>query len=144
MDFLISEDLYELLTEDMKSYFRNIDRVTVKGSEKPIKLYTIDLNYDRITPPARKDLKYLSPADMPDSENKRAINLEFLKDEEIEQYNAKVTPILFRNSSWARKNLNKSCTTIFQRTSRSASNWASTATLRANGATHACSTFLAI
>lgn len=29
----------------MKNYFRNIDRVTVKGSEKPIKLYTIDLAY---------------------------------------------------------------------------------------------------
>lgn len=68
----------------MKTFFRNIDRVTVKGSEKPIRLYTIDLMYDRITPPARKDLKYPNPADIPDSENKRALNMEYLKDEEIE------------------------------------------------------------
>lgn len=67
VDFLISEDMYDLLTVEMKSYFRNIDRVTVKGSEKPIRLYTVDLNYDEITPPARKDLKYPNPADMPDS-----------------------------------------------------------------------------
>lgn len=71
VDFLVSEDLYELLTPDMKSFFRNIDRVTVKGSEKPIRLYTIDLNYEKITPPARKDLKYPNPLDMPDSDNKR-------------------------------------------------------------------------
>jgi hypothetical protein len=32
VDFLISEDMYDLLTVEMKSYFRNIDRVTVKGS----------------------------------------------------------------------------------------------------------------
>lgn len=102
VDFLISEDLYELLTADMKSFFRNIDRVTVKGSEKPIRLYTIDLNYDHITPPARKDLKYPNPADMPDSENKRSINMEYLRDEDIDQYNAKVFPSLFRNSSWER------------------------------------------
>ena len=67
VDFLISEDMYDLLTVEMKSYFRNIDRVNVKGSEKPIRLYTVDLNYDEITPPARKDLKYPNPADMPDS-----------------------------------------------------------------------------
>jgi class 3 adenylate cyclase len=104
VDFLISEDLYELLTTDMKSFFRNIDRVTVKGSEKPIRLYTIDLNYDRITPPARKDLKYPDAADMPDSENKRAINMEYLRDDEIDQYNAKVLLPSCRNSSWARRN----------------------------------------
>lgn len=28
----------------MQTFCRNIDRVTVKGSNKPIKLYTIDLN----------------------------------------------------------------------------------------------------
>jgi class 3 adenylate cyclase len=32
VDFLLSEDLYELLTPEMKEYCRNIDRVTVKGS----------------------------------------------------------------------------------------------------------------
>lgn len=33
----------------MKEFCRNIDRVTVKGSAKPIKLYTVDLAYERIT-----------------------------------------------------------------------------------------------
>jgi hypothetical protein len=51
----------------MKEFCRNIDRVTVKGSEKPIKLYTVDMSYERITPPARKDLKYPNLSDMPDS-----------------------------------------------------------------------------
>lgn len=56
-----------MLTPEMKKICRNIDRVTVKGSEKPIKLYSVDLNYSRITPPARKDIKYPDPSDMPDS-----------------------------------------------------------------------------
>lgn len=32
VDFLLSEDLYELLTPEMKEFCRNVDRVTVKGS----------------------------------------------------------------------------------------------------------------
>ena len=54
VDFLLSEDLYDLLTPEMKDYCRNIDRVTVKGSKKPIRLYAVDLNYNRITPPMNK------------------------------------------------------------------------------------------
>ena len=50
--------LYDLLTPGLQSYFRNIDRVTVKGSNKPLKLYTIDMNLDNITPPADKVMKY--------------------------------------------------------------------------------------
>lgn len=107
----------------MKTFFRNIDRVTVKGSEKPIRLYTIDLNYDRITPPARKDIKYADPTDMPDSENKRALNMEYLRDEEIEQYNAKVLLFLFRNSLWERRNCVRSCTTTCRKTSRKDFSW---------------------
>jgi class 3 adenylate cyclase len=81
VDFLLSEDLYELLTPEMKEFCRNVDRVTVKGSEKPVRLYTVDLCYDRLTPPAPKELKYPNPADAPDSESKRALNMEYLKDE---------------------------------------------------------------
>lgn len=44
VNLLISEDLYEMLSPGLQAYCRNIDRVTVKGSAKPIKLYTIDLN----------------------------------------------------------------------------------------------------
>lgn len=40
---LISEDLYEMITPSLKKFCRNIDRVTVKGSAKPLRLYTIDL-----------------------------------------------------------------------------------------------------
>ena len=44
VDILLSGDFYELLSDYMKNYCRKIDIVTVKGSNKPIKLYTIDLN----------------------------------------------------------------------------------------------------
>lgn len=43
VNILISEDLYEMVTPSMRKFCRNIDRVTVKGSAKPILLYTIDL-----------------------------------------------------------------------------------------------------
>jgi hypothetical protein len=45
----------------MKKFCRNIDRVTVKGSAKPIRLYTIDLRLDNISPPMDKTLKYKNP-----------------------------------------------------------------------------------
>ena len=44
VDILLSGDFYDLLSDYMKNYCRNIDIVTVKGSNKPIRLYTIDLN----------------------------------------------------------------------------------------------------
>jgi hypothetical protein len=59
----------------MRRFCRLIDRVTVKGSEKPIRLYSVDLNYDKISPPANKQLKYNHISDIPDSESKRAINM---------------------------------------------------------------------
>ncbi len=58
VNFLISESLYDVLTPGLQNYCRNIDRVTVKGSNKPLKLYTIDMNLDMITPPADKVSKY--------------------------------------------------------------------------------------
>ena len=55
---LISEDLYEMLTPSLQEFCRNIDRVTVKGSAKPIRLYTIDMNIAAITPPKKdKNMK---------------------------------------------------------------------------------------
>lgn len=44
VNLLISENLYDILTPGLQSFCRNIDRVTVKGSNKPLKLYTIDMN----------------------------------------------------------------------------------------------------
>jgi len=74
----------------MREYCRNIDRVTVKGSAKPIRLYTVDLCYDRLTPSVPKDVKYPNAEDRPDSEDKRALNMEYLKQEELRNYSAKV------------------------------------------------------
>ena len=45
LPFLISGQLYKLLTPKTQSYMRQIDCVTVKGSSQPIKLYTIDLDF---------------------------------------------------------------------------------------------------
>lgn len=39
---LISSDLCELFTENMRSHTRYIDRVLVKGTSKPFGLYTVD------------------------------------------------------------------------------------------------------
>jgi hypothetical protein len=55
--------------------------VTVKGSAKPIRLYTVDLCYDRLTPSVPKEVKYPNGEERPNSENKRAINMEYLKEE---------------------------------------------------------------
>jgi len=41
---LVSGDLYENMTTMAKSFMRKIDRVAVKGSRKPVDLYTCDLD----------------------------------------------------------------------------------------------------
>ncbi|EGR34324.1 hypothetical protein IMG5_016400 [Ichthyophthirius multifiliis] len=45
---LISSDLYDVFSDTMQILARNIDKVTVKGSTRPIGLYTIDLFCDDI------------------------------------------------------------------------------------------------
>ena len=50
----------------MQFYLRNVDRVTVKGSKKPIRFYTVDLNLNNISPPQDKQKKYQNPDDRPD------------------------------------------------------------------------------
>lgn len=59
----------------MKQFCRNIDKVTVKGSNEPIGLYTIDLNLNNISPPADKSKKYSNPEQIPDVELKKEINM---------------------------------------------------------------------
>ena len=44
VDILFSGEFYNLLSDFMKHKCRKIDVVTLKGSEKPIDLYTVDLN----------------------------------------------------------------------------------------------------
>ena len=41
---LISDDLYNICSNEMQVQLRCIDKVTVKGSIKPIALYTCDLD----------------------------------------------------------------------------------------------------
>lgn len=79
LDLLISESLYELLTPGLQAYCRNIDRVTVKGSNKPLRLFTVDMNMDKISPVSDKTRKYPNiPNYQPDIELKRDLNLQFL------------------------------------------------------------------
>lgn len=67
VNFLVSEDLYDIMTAGLQNYCRMIDRVTVKGSNKPLKLYTIDMNLDKISPPTDKVYKYPNVPDyLPD------------------------------------------------------------------------------
>ena len=50
-----------MLTPSLQAFCRNIDRVTVKGSAKPIRLYTIDMNIHAITPPKDKKMSRKAP-----------------------------------------------------------------------------------
>ena len=45
---LASGDFYEVLTKEVKNLCREIDRVTVKGSIKPIRLFTVDVETDHL------------------------------------------------------------------------------------------------
>jgi len=52
---LISGHVYQMLSNYVKKYCREIDTVTVKGSVLPIKLYTVDVNTQALRP---KECKY--------------------------------------------------------------------------------------
>lgn len=45
---LISGALYEVLTDEIKVICREIDTVTVKGSIQPVKLFTVDINFENL------------------------------------------------------------------------------------------------
>ena len=47
---LLSGDFYDILSPDVQKLTREIDTVTVKGSLKPMKLYTVTLILDHIKP----------------------------------------------------------------------------------------------
>ncbi|MCQ2816584.1 MAG: hypothetical protein MJ252_04870, partial [archaeon] len=46
VDILISGQMYNMISPFLKNYFRKIDVVNLKGSLKPMALYTIDINKD--------------------------------------------------------------------------------------------------
>lgn len=52
---LISGQVYNMLSNHVKKYCREIDIVTVKGSVLPLKLYTVDINTQALKP---KECKY--------------------------------------------------------------------------------------
>ena len=46
---LVSGDFYEVLTKDVKNLCREIDTVTVKGSIRPVRLFTVDVEVDDLS-----------------------------------------------------------------------------------------------
>ena len=48
VSILVSGELVSVMTRECKKLLREIDVVTVKGSIKPIKLFTVDVRYDEI------------------------------------------------------------------------------------------------
>jgi hypothetical protein len=59
----------------MKQFCRNVDKVTVKGSNQPVGLYTIDMDLSNISPPSDKSKKYSDPSTRPDIEFKKELNM---------------------------------------------------------------------
>jgi len=43
VDILVSGELVTILNKDVKKLMREVDTVKVKGSDKPIKLFTVDV-----------------------------------------------------------------------------------------------------
>ena len=57
---LISEALYSIMTPEICSLQREIDRVTVKGSNQPIRLYTVDMDTENLEPKVGKFIYFYS------------------------------------------------------------------------------------
>ncbi|CAK94539.1 unnamed protein product (macronuclear) [Paramecium tetraurelia] len=51
---LISSELHQYFSNEVKKYTRQIDKVTVKGSVKPIGLFTVEMEADDL-PPSKQD-----------------------------------------------------------------------------------------
>jgi len=51
---LISNELHKILSKKTQRYCREIDRVTVKGSKKPVGLFTVDIDISVLTPSVDK------------------------------------------------------------------------------------------
>lgn len=50
VNILISGALYEILTTDVKTLCREVDTVTVKGSVNPMRMFTVDLDFNKMEP----------------------------------------------------------------------------------------------
>ena len=58
---LMSEKFYELMSDEGKELCRRVDRVTVKGSEMPIDIYTYDALQDQEWKPEKGKAKGAPP-----------------------------------------------------------------------------------
>ena len=54
---LISGQLYEVMTPRAQTYLRKIDVVTVKGSDVPLELYTVDVEFGMLQVEQQQNLK---------------------------------------------------------------------------------------
>ena len=50
VNILISSDLQSIFSKKTKKYLREIDRITVKGSNRPIGIFTVDMKLDKLGP----------------------------------------------------------------------------------------------
>ena len=94
LNILISGVLYNLLTQDMKNICRYVDKVTVKGSQLPLDLYTIDLNLN-VSPQKESKILILSNKEKRFLYNEKKMELEAL----IEDYGS-VTNIILEKQSY--------------------------------------------
>ena len=94
VNLLISGELYNLFTDEMKGICRYVDCVTVKGSSEPIKLYTIDINCN-VTKQKAEKLKIIE-----DQKEKAKIFKEkkIMLENLIEQYGSVCSIILEKES----------------------------------------------
>ena len=67
---LVSGALYDILSYEIQKICREIDTVTVKGSLQPMRLFTVDINFENLEEKTEKNM------DKPIKEKKR------LKEEE--------------------------------------------------------------
>ena len=104
VDILVSGELVPVLTKDVKKLMREVDTVTVKGSAKPIKLFTVDVQTEEIAEVADRFKKLVI------KDKKRMLDREKFVLWESLKRRAMSTISVFRNDADftdLRKNFNK-------------------------------------
>ena len=96
VSLLISGNLYNLFSEEMKEICRYVDCVMVKGSSEPIDLYTIDINYN-VTPQKNEKIKIIkNPEEKTKIFKEKKTMIECL----IQEYGSITRVILEKESYW--------------------------------------------
>lgn len=94
VSLLLSGVLYNKLTKEMKNICRFVDCVMVKGSEQPLELYTIDINYN-VTPQRESKILIVSNKEKRAIFSEKKLELQTL----IEEYGT-ITPIILEKQSY--------------------------------------------